>query len=130
MKRALINHEASISILPGNLYDQCDVGSLQAATTMVVIANQTPKLPQGMLTDVIIKVEDFYFPVDFLVLDYISSERTNQPTIILGRPFLSTTNTNINYGSGTVDMAFGNHKLRMNVFMHVNISPVDDECFM
>ncbi|XP_076944255.1 uncharacterized protein LOC143614819 [Bidens hawaiensis] len=28
------------------------------------------------------------------------------------------------------DVAFGNHKLRLNVFTHVNNSPVDDECFM
>ncbi|XP_076949339.1 uncharacterized protein LOC143621957 [Bidens hawaiensis] len=83
-----------------------------------------------MLHDVIVKVEDFYFPVYFLVLDYISGERTKQPTVILGRLFLATANAKIDCRTGTVDLAFGNHKLRLNVFTHVNNSPVDDECFM
>ncbi|XP_076895296.1 uncharacterized protein LOC143547869 [Bidens hawaiensis] len=100
MTRALLDLRASISILPGSLYDQYDFGPLQAAATTVVLADQTPKLPRGMLHDVIVKVEDFYFPVDFLVLDYI------------------------------LDLAFGNHKLRLNVFTHVNNDPVDDECSM
>ncbi|XP_076917754.1 uncharacterized protein LOC143577927 [Bidens hawaiensis] len=57
-------------------------------------------------------------------------DRTNQPTVILGRPFLATANTNINCRNVTVDMAFGNRKLRINVFTCGDNSPVDDECFM
>ncbi|XP_076924243.1 uncharacterized protein LOC143586628 [Bidens hawaiensis] len=83
-----------------------------------------------MLHNVIVKVEDFYYPVDSLVLDYVSGERTKQPTVILGRPFLATANAKIDGRTGIVDVAFGNHKLRLNVFTHVNNSPVDDECFM
>ncbi|XP_076943222.1 uncharacterized protein LOC143613396 [Bidens hawaiensis] len=130
MTRALLDLGASISILPGSLYDQYDFGPLRAAATTVVLADQTPKLPRGILTDVIVKVEDFYFPVDFLVLDYVSGERTKQPTVILGRPFLATANANINCRNGTVDMAFGNRKLRINVFTRGDNSPVDEECFM
>ncbi|XP_076949355.1 uncharacterized protein LOC143621975 [Bidens hawaiensis] len=130
MTRALLDLRASISILPGSLYDQYDFGPLRAVATTVVLANQTPKLPRGMLHDVIVKVEDIYFPVDFLVLDYVSGERTKQPTVILCRPFMATTNAKIDCRTGIVDLAFGNHKLRLNVFTHVNNSPVADECFM
>ncbi|XP_076951114.1 uncharacterized protein LOC143624298 [Bidens hawaiensis] len=126
----LLDLGASISILPGSLYDQYDFGPLRAAATTVVLADQTPKHPRGMLHDVIVKVEDFYYPVEFLVLDYVSCERTKQPTVILGRPFFATANAKIDCRTGTVDVAFGNHKLRLNVFTHLNNSPVDDECFM
>ncbi|KAI3828508.1 hypothetical protein L1987_02609 [Smallanthus sonchifolius] len=130
IKRALLDHGASVSILPGRLYDQYDFGPLRRADTTVVLADLTPKLPRGILTDVIVKVEDFYFPVDFLVLDYVSSNRTKQPTVILGRPFLATANVQTNCRSGTVDMTFGNRKLRLNVFSHISNSLVNDECFM
>ncbi|XP_076884609.1 uncharacterized protein LOC143533849 [Bidens hawaiensis] len=130
MTRALLYLGVSISILPGSLYDQYDFGPLWAAATTVVLADQTPKLPWGMLHDVIVKVEDFYYPVDFLVLDYVSGERTKQPTVIISRPFLATANAKIDCRTGTVDVASGNHKLRLNAFTHVNNSPVDDECFM
>ena len=81
---------ASVSILPGSLYDQYEFGPLQSSNTTVVLADLTPKLPRGIVTDVIVKVDDFYYPVDFLVLDYVSLDRTKQPTVILGRPFLAT----------------------------------------
>ncbi|XP_076947175.1 uncharacterized protein LOC143619027 [Bidens hawaiensis] len=121
---------ASISILPGSLYDQYEFGPLRATATTVVLAGQTLKLPRGMLHDVIVKVEYFYFLVDFLVLNYVLGERTKQPMVILGRPFLATANAKIHCRTGTVDLVFGNHKLRLNVFTHVNTAPVDDECFM
>ncbi|KAI3683909.1 hypothetical protein L1987_84424 [Smallanthus sonchifolius] len=89
-----------------------------------------PKLQDPGAPIISIQVEDFYFPVDFLVLDYVSSDRTKQPTVILGRPFLATANAQINCRSGTVDMTFGNRKLRLNVFSHISNSLVNDECFM
>ncbi|KAI3821280.1 hypothetical protein L1987_08844 [Smallanthus sonchifolius] len=130
IKRALLDLGASVSILPGSLYDQYDFGPLRKADITVVLADLTPKLPRGILTDVIVKVEDFYFPVDFLVLDYVSSDRTKQLTVIFGRPFLATVNAQINFQSGTVDMTFGNRKLRLNVFSHISNSLFNDECFM
>ncbi|XP_076919322.1 uncharacterized protein LOC143580076 [Bidens hawaiensis] len=130
MARALLDLGASISILQGNLYDQYDFGPLRAAATTVVLANPTPKLPRGMLHDVIVKVEDFYYPVDFSFLDYVSGERTKQPAVILGGPFLATANAKIDCKTGTVDLAFGNHKLRLNFFTHINNSLVDYECFL
>jgi hypothetical protein len=48
------------------------------------LADLTLKLPRGIVTDVIVKVEDLYFPVDFLVLDYASVDKTKQPNVILG----------------------------------------------
>jgi hypothetical protein len=33
------------------------------------LADQSVKVPQGIVEDVMIKVDKFYFPVDFIVLD-------------------------------------------------------------
>ncbi|KAK1440276.1 hypothetical protein QVD17_06101 [Tagetes erecta] len=128
--RALLDLGASVSILPGSLYDQYDFGPLQKADTTVVLADLTLKLPRGIVNDVIIKVGEFYYPVDFLVLDYESSIKGKQPNVILGRPFLRTANAQINCGDGSVVMTFGNRKLRFNVFANLSDSLVDNECFM
>ncbi|KAD6454877.1 hypothetical protein E3N88_09583 [Mikania micrantha] len=129
-ERALLDLGASISILLGSLYDQFDFGPLQKADTTVMLADLTPKLPRGVLTDVIVKVEDFYYPVDFLVLDYVSGIQGRQPDVILGRPFLATAHAQINCVDGTVDMTFGNRKLRMNMFSPVTNLSTHDTCFM
>ncbi|KAD6118795.1 hypothetical protein E3N88_10066 [Mikania micrantha] len=130
MTRALLDLGASVSILPGSLYDQYDFGPLHHADTTVVLADLTLKLPRGIVRDVIVKVEDFYYLVDFLVLDCVSFDMLKQPNVILGRPFLATAHALIDCCSGTVDMAFGNRKVRLNVFSNVSNSLVSDECFM
>ncbi|KAI3743725.1 hypothetical protein L1987_56790 [Smallanthus sonchifolius] len=129
-ERALLDLGASISILPGSLYDQFDFGPLKKVDTTVVLADLTPKLPRGVLTDVLVKVGEFYYPVDFLVLDYVSGIQGRQPDVILGRPFLATAHAIIDCVSGTIDMTFGNWKMRLNMFTNVTNPPVCDTCFM
>uniref|UniRef100_A0A251T0H2 Putative aspartic peptidase domain-containing protein n=1 Tax=Helianthus annuus TaxID=4232 RepID=A0A251T0H2_HELAN len=131
MIRALLDFGAGMSIIPGSLYDQYEFGPLQASKSTVELADLTCKSPRGIVTDVIVKVEDFYYPVDFLVLDYVSLDRTkHQSTVILGRPFLATSNAQINCKSGTVNMTFGNRRLRLNVFSGLTNPLVNDVCYM
>ena len=66
------------------------------------------------------KIDKFYYPVDFVVLDTepIASEPNHVP-IILGRPFLATANTIINSRNGVMQLTFGNMTLELNIF-HLN----------
>ena len=66
------------------------------------------------------KIDKFYYPVDFMVLDIepIASEPNHVP-IILGRPFLATANAIINCRNGVMQLTFGNMTLELNIF-HLN----------
>ena len=66
------------------------------------------------------KVDKFYYPVDFVVLDTepIANEPNHVP-IILGRPFLATENAIINFRNGVMQLTFGNMTLELNIF-HLN----------
>ncbi|KAI3755032.1 hypothetical protein L1987_54825 [Smallanthus sonchifolius] len=130
INKVLLDHGTSVSILQGSLYDQYNFGHLQKADTIMVLADLTLKLPRGILTDVIVKVEDFYYLVDFSVLDYATSTNDRHPNVILGRPFLKTAQCVINCVTGTVDMAFGNRRLRLNIFASTIPIPINVECFM
>jgi hypothetical protein len=78
------------------------------------------KVPWGIVEDVLIKVDKFYFPMDFIVLDTepVQVIGTEIPVIpvILGRPFLSTTNALINCRSGVMKISFGNMTVELNIF--------------
>jgi hypothetical protein len=51
----------------------------------------------GIVEDVLIKVDKFYFPMDFIVLDTEPVENVGvQIPVILGQPFLATANALIN----------------------------------
>ncbi|KAJ0586830.1 putative nucleotidyltransferase, Ribonuclease H [Helianthus annuus] len=127
--RALLDLGAGVSILPGGLYDQYDFGPLKRVETTVVLADLSHKLPRGIVRDVIVKVDEFYYPVDFLVLDYSSADPIQQQNVILGRPFLNTAHAIIDCRYGTVDMTFGNRKMRLNVFTN-GTNVYGEECFL
>ena len=81
------------------------------------------------MEDVLIQVEKFYYPVDFIVLD---TEPTvagaNYVPIILGRSFLATSNAIINCRNGVMQLTFGNMTLELNIF-HLSkkhMLPVED----
>ena len=68
------------------------------------MADRTVKRTIGILHNVLVKVESFIFPADFVILD---CEVDFEVPIILGRSFLAT-------GRASVDMEKGQMKLRLN----------------
>ncbi|KAI3694291.1 hypothetical protein L1987_77255 [Smallanthus sonchifolius] len=124
LNRALLDLGASVSIIPGSMYDQHEFGPLQRVNTTVVLADQTPAHSRGIVKDVIVKVGEFYYPVNFLVLDCV---KNTKPTIILGRPFLATAQANINCVEGTVRMRFGAQKMSLKIFSNLS-TPKANKC--
>ncbi|GKE37424.1 putative nucleotidyltransferase, ribonuclease H [Tanacetum coccineum] len=106
IKKALLDLGASINILPASLVDKYDLRTLCKTDTIISLADLSTKIPRGILEDVIVKVDDFYYPVDFFVMDTESPYKDVQKTIILERPFLATINARINCRTGTMDIAF------------------------
>ena len=69
------------------------------------------------MEDVLIQVDKFYYLVDFVVLDTKPiAVGTNYVPIILGRPFLATSNAIINCRNGVMQLRFGNMTLELNIF--------------
>ena len=65
------------------------------------LADRSVKVPWGIVEDVLIKVNKFYFQVDFIVLDTKPDEIIgSEIQIILGQPFLAIANALINYRLG------------------------------
>ena len=70
-----------------------------------------------MIKDVLVQVDKFYYPVDFVVVDTNPVVKgTNYVPIILGRPFLATSNAIINCRNGVMQLTFGNMTLEFNIF--------------
>ncbi|RVW27253.1 hypothetical protein CK203_107154 [Vitis vinifera] len=79
--------------------------------------DRSVKIPRGVIEDVLVQVDKFYYPVDFVVLDTDPTvKEANYVPIILGRPFLATSNAIINCRNGVMRLTFGNMTLELNVF--------------
>ena len=74
------------------------------------MASQSIRFPEGIVKDVMVRIHDQFAPADFMVLD-MGEEEDDMP-IILGRPFLNTTNAIIYIGSRQVHFQFPEEKVR------------------
>ena len=120
-----------MNLLPYSVYEKLGLGELQPTKVTIQLADRSVKIPHGIVEDVIIQVDKFYFPVNFLVLDVepIPNAKKQIP-MILGRPFLATANVLINCRTGVLELSFGNMNVRLNVFHAANQPSSDDDCYM
>ncbi|XP_019081969.1 uncharacterized protein LOC100853650 [Vitis vinifera] len=117
VERALLDLGASVNLLPYSIYKKLGLGELKATTITLSLAYHSIKVPRRVVKDVLVQVEKFYYPVDFVVLDIEPLKNgVNSIPIILGRPFLATTNALINCRNGLMQLSFGNMTVEMNVF--------------
>ena len=115
--KALLDLGASVNLLQYSVYKQLGLGVLKPTNITRSLADRSMKIPKGIIEDVLVKVDKFYYPVDFVVLDTESiAEGTNYVPIILGRPFLATSNAIINCRNGVMQLTFGNMTLELNIF--------------
>ncbi|GJR51186.1 reverse transcriptase domain-containing protein [Tanacetum coccineum] len=85
--KALDDLGASISLIPCSMFLRLNLGDLKPAWKCIELANKTTQFPKGIAENVMVKIEKFVFPVDFVILDMKEDHRI---PIILGRPFLAT----------------------------------------
>ncbi|GJT43780.1 putative reverse transcriptase domain-containing protein [Tanacetum coccineum] len=84
---ALANLGASVSVMPYSTYLTLGLGDLVPTKLIVELADRTIKYPKGIAKNVLIRIDKFTFPVDFVFLHMPDDIKT---PLILGRPFLST----------------------------------------
>ena len=127
--KALLDLGASVNLLPYSVYKQLGLGELKPTNITLSLADRSVKIPKGIVDDVLVKVDKFYYPVDFVVLDTEPiAVGPNHVPIILGRPFLATSNAIINCPNGVMQLTFGNMTLELNIFHLSNKhKPTEDE---
>ena len=99
------------------MYKQLGLGELKPTNITLSLADRSVKIPKGIVEDVLVKVDKFYYPVDFVVLDTeLIASGPNHVPITLGRPFFATANAIINCRNGVMQLTFGKMTLELNIF--------------
>ena len=58
-----------VNLLPYSVYVQFGLGELKPTSMTLQLVDMSVKVPWGIVEDVLIKVDKFYFPVNFIVFD-------------------------------------------------------------
>ncbi|RVW70099.1 hypothetical protein CK203_062290 [Vitis vinifera] len=102
---------------PGCPTISVNIGGTHVEKALLDLGASQSKIPRGVIEDVLVQVDKFYYPVDFVVLDTDPTvKEANYVPIILGRPFLATSNAIINCRNGVMQLTFGNMTLELNIF--------------
>jgi len=98
---------------------------LKPTSVTLLLTDRSVKMPRGIIEDVLVQVDKFIYPLDFIVLDTQPVEACNSFPVILGHPFLGTSNALINFRNGLMKLSFGNMTLEINIF-NICKQPRDD----
>ncbi|XP_043699367.1 uncharacterized protein LOC122650116 [Telopea speciosissima] len=66
---ALLDLGASVNLLPYSVYQQLGLGDLKPTSVTLQLADRSVKTPKGVIKVVLLKVGEFLFPMDFIILD-------------------------------------------------------------
>ncbi|KAL4297162.1 hypothetical protein GQ457_12G011620 [Hibiscus cannabinus] len=68
--KALCDLGASINLMPKSVFQRLGIGEVKPTTVMLQLADQSYVQPEGKIEDILVQVDKFIFPADFLILDY------------------------------------------------------------
>ncbi|XP_073121149.1 uncharacterized protein [Henckelia pumila] len=123
---ALCDLGASINLMPYSVFRKLSLGEPKSTRMSLQLADRYIKYPRGIIEDVLVKVDKFIFPVDFVVLDM--EEDLDMP-LILGRHFLATGKTLIDVQKGELLLRVGEEKISFDVFNALKFFQNNEECF-
>nr|GEX29755.1 reverse transcriptase domain-containing protein [Tanacetum cinerariifolium] len=84
---ALVDLGASINLMPLSIWKKLSLPELTPTRMTLKITDRSITRPKGVVENVFVKVGKFYFPTDFVVVDFEADPRV---PLILGRSFLRT----------------------------------------
>ena len=98
--------------MPLSVFKQLRVGECRSTTVALQLADRSHAYLEGKIEDVLVKVDKFIFPVDFIMLDF---EADKEVPIILHRPFLATRKTLIDVQKGELTIRVNDQQVTFNV---------------
>ncbi|KAJ9536000.1 hypothetical protein OSB04_un000828 [Centaurea solstitialis] len=125
IRRALCDLGAGINLMPLSVFTTLGIGEARPTTISIQLADKSIVWPKGKIEDVLVQVDKFIFPADFIILD---CEVDQEVPIILGRPFLATGRTLIDVQKGELTMRVHDQRVNFNVLDSLKYPDEREEC--
>src|SRR5581483_181906 len=114
-----------INLMPLSIFKSLGIGEARPTTVTLSLADKTIAYPEGKIEDVLVQVDKFIFPADFIILDF---EADNDVPLLLGRPFLATGRTLIDVQKGELTMRVKDQEVTFNVFDSLRYPDDREDC--
>ena len=122
---ALADLGASINVMSYKIFKQLGPRKPKQTMMSIQLADKTIRFPRGIIEDVLVKIDKFIYPVDFVILDM---EEDSKLPLILGRPFLATARTIIDVGTSELTLREGDETITFQARNSNNTSKIEGSC--
>ncbi|XP_042027951.1 uncharacterized protein LOC121775057 [Salvia splendens] len=126
VEHAMCDLGASINVLSYSIYRKLGAAKLINTDIMIQLADTSCIHPEGIMEDVIVKVNNFLYLADFFVIKMTEPAAKESSGVLLGRPFLSTASTIIDVQNGTISLDFKGEQYTFNIDEAIK-KPADGE---
>ncbi|GKB56821.1 DNA-directed DNA polymerase [Tanacetum coccineum] len=127
INNALADLGASIILMPYTMYEKLGLGEPKATRMNLELADRSIQYPRGIVENVLIEVDKFVLPIDFVILDMPKDSRV---PIILGRPFLEISRAMIDMFTKKITLKVGDDEVIFDMDQSIKRSLTeDDECY-
>ncbi|GKA57464.1 reverse transcriptase domain-containing protein [Tanacetum coccineum] len=109
---ALADLGASINLMPLSIWKKLSLPELTPTRMTLELADRSITRPKGLTEVIFVKVGNFHFPTDFVVVDFDVDPRV---PLILGRSFLRTSRALIDVYEGELVLRDGNKQITFHV---------------
>nr|GEV68471.1 reverse transcriptase domain-containing protein [Tanacetum cinerariifolium] len=109
---ALVDLNASINLMPLSVWNKLSLPELTPTLMTLELADRSIPRPIGVAEDVYVKVGNFYFSADFIVVDFDADPRV---PLILERSFLKTGRALIDVFEGELTLHVGKEAITFNL---------------
>ncbi|CAJ2666538.1 unnamed protein product [Trifolium pratense] len=125
--RALCDLGASINLMPLSMMKKIPGAVAKPTKMQLSLADRSIVHPYGILHDVLVRVAEFVFPADFVILD-MEDDAEVEP-LLLGRPFLATGRALIDVEMGELMLRTHGEQVMFNVFKAMKHHDDEPQCF-
>ena len=126
MAKALLDLGASIDLTPLSMLKKIEEVEILPTRMTLQLADRSIKHPHGIVEDLLMKVDEFYFPVDFVIMDI---EEDVEVPLILGHPFMKTAKSMIDMDEGKLKVRVHDEEVNFGVFEAMKHLIDQNDCF-
>ncbi|GJR28878.1 retrovirus-related pol polyprotein from transposon TNT 1-94 [Tanacetum coccineum] len=112
VSNALADLGESISIMPFSLFKRLGLWNPKPINMIIEMADRSMQSPKGIVENVLVKINKFIFPVDFIILDIIEDNKIPR---ILGRPMLATAHARIYVFGRKISLEVGTEQITFDI---------------
>ncbi|XP_016164798.1 uncharacterized protein LOC107607345 [Arachis ipaensis] len=116
LEKALCDLGTSINLMPLSMMKKLQIKEMKPTRIALQMEDRLVKFAHGVVENILVKVEKFFLPVDFVILDI---EEVEDASIIFGRPFLAIRRALIDVEKGELTLRVHKKHMVFNVFKDI-----------